>query len=70
MIDFEQVCAGMQWHLYVWVRALLSCTASPLPYHCVQLKIENSTLNEKIEDRNEELARLRKKTTTAVQVGG
>jgi chromosome segregation ATPase len=33
-----------------------------------QLKIENSTLNEKIEDRNEELAKLRKKATVAVQV--
>jgi hypothetical protein len=33
-----------------------------------QLKIENSTLNEKIEDRNEELHKLRKKTTTTVQV--
>ena len=32
-----------------------------------QLKIENSTLVEKIDDRNEELAKLRKKTTTAVQ---
>jgi hypothetical protein len=33
-----------------------------------QLKIENSTLNEKIEDRNEELSKLRKKATVAVQV--
>lgn len=33
-----------------------------------QLKIENSTLNEKIEDRNEELGKLRKKATVAVQV--
>lgn len=33
-----------------------------------QLKIENSTLVEKIEDRNEELSKLRKKTTAAVQV--
>ena len=33
-----------------------------------QLKIENSTLAEKIEDRNEELAKLRRKTTTTVQV--
>lgn len=33
-----------------------------------QLKIENSTLNEKIEDRNEELHKLRKKTTSTVQV--
>ena len=32
-----------------------------------QLEIENSTLVEKIDDRNEELAKLRKKTTTAVQ---
>ena len=29
-----------------------------------QLKIENQTLNEKIEERNEELLKLRKKTTT------
>ena len=33
-----------------------------------QLKIENQTLNEKIEDRNEELQKLRKKTTQTVQV--
>jgi hypothetical protein len=32
------------------------------------MQIENSTLNEKIEDRNEELAKLRKKTTGAIQV--
>ncbi|RYG41606.1 coiled-coil domain-containing protein [archaeon] len=32
-----------------------------------QLKIENSTLNEKIEDRNDEIAKLRKKATVAVQ---
>ena len=31
-----------------------------------QLKIENSTLNEKIEERNEELHKLRKKVTTTV----
>eukprot|EP00742_Colponemidia_sp_Colp-10_P002040 GILJ01002178.1.p1 GENE.GILJ01002178.1~~GILJ01002178.1.p1 ORF type:complete len:587 (+),score=147.39 GILJ01002178.1:256-1761(+) len=33
-----------------------------------QLKIENQTLNEKIEERNEELHKLRKKTVTTVQV--
>jgi hypothetical protein len=33
-----------------------------------QLKIENQTLNEKIEERNEDLHKLRKKTTTTVQV--
>ena len=33
-----------------------------------KLKIENQTLNEKIEERNEELHKLRKKTTTTVQV--
>lgn len=33
-----------------------------------QLKIENQTLNEKIEERNEELLKLRKKTTATVQV--
>ncbi|KAJ1455892.1 hypothetical protein M885DRAFT_518760 [Pelagophyceae sp. CCMP2097] len=33
-----------------------------------QLKIENATLNEKIEDRNEELQKLRKKNTANVQV--
>lgn len=33
-----------------------------------QLKIENQTLNEKIEERNEELQKLRKKTRTTVQV--
>jgi chromosome segregation ATPase len=33
-----------------------------------QLKIENQTLNEKIEDRNEELSKLRKKLTQTVQV--
>ena len=35
-----------------------------------QLKIENQTLNEKIEERNEELHKLRKKNTTTVQVRG
>lgn len=34
-----------------------------------QLKIENQTVNEKIEERNEELLKLRKKNTTTVQVG-
>lgn len=34
-----------------------------------QLKIENQSLNEKIEERNEELIKLRKKTTITVQVG-
>jgi len=33
-----------------------------------QLKIENQTLTEKIEERNDELHKLRKKTTTTVQV--
>jgi hypothetical protein len=33
-----------------------------------QLKIENQSLNEKIEERNEELLKLRKKTTSTVQV--
>lgn len=33
-----------------------------------QLKIENQSLNEKIEERNEELAKLRKKTANTVQV--
>ena len=33
-----------------------------------QLKIENQSLSEKIEERNEELLKLRKKTTTTVQV--
>jgi chromosome segregation ATPase len=33
-----------------------------------QLKIENQTMTEKIEERNEELLKLRKKTTTTVQV--
>lgn len=33
-----------------------------------QLKIENQTLNEKIEERNEELTKLRTKTTDTVQV--
>ena len=33
-----------------------------------QLKIENQTLNEKIEEANENLLKLRKKTTTTVQV--
>jgi histone deacetylase 6 len=32
-----------------------------------QLKIENSTLAEKIDERNEEISKLRRKTTTAVQ---
>jgi hypothetical protein len=34
-----------------------------------QLKIENQSLNEKIVERNEELVKLRKKTTITVQVG-
>ena len=34
-----------------------------------QLKIENQSLNEKIEERNEELVKLRKKMTATVQVG-
>jgi hypothetical protein len=34
-----------------------------------QLKIENQSLNEKIEERDEELVKLRKKTTVTVQVG-
>lgn len=33
-----------------------------------QLKIENQTLNEKIEERNDELHKLKKKATTTVQV--
>ena len=33
-----------------------------------QLKIENQTYNEKIEERNEELLKLRRKITTTVQV--
>jgi len=33
-----------------------------------QLKIENQTLNEKIEERNEELHKLRKKTNVTVQI--
>ncbi|GFR41474.1 hypothetical protein Agub_g2164 [Astrephomene gubernaculifera] len=33
-----------------------------------QLKIENQSLNEKIEERNEELLKLKKKTTTTVQI--
>jgi len=33
-----------------------------------QLKIDNQSLNEKIEERNEELLKLRKKTTSTVQV--
>ena len=34
-----------------------------------QLKIENQTYHEKIEERNEELLKLRRKITTNVQVG-
>jgi hypothetical protein len=33
-----------------------------------QLKIENQTLNEKIEERNEELSKLQRKTTTTVHI--
>ena len=32
-----------------------------------QLKIENQTLNEKIEERNEDLSKLKRKKTTTVQ---
>lgn len=35
-----------------------------------QLKIENQSLSEKIEERNEELLKLRRKNTNMVQVGG
>ena len=35
-----------------------------------QLRIENQSLTEKIEERNEELLKLKKKTTTTLQVGG
>lgn len=35
-----------------------------------QLKIENTNLNEKIEERNEDLAKLKKKITSTVQVRG
>lgn len=47
---------------------------SPIPprrLHLIdfeQLKIENQTVKEKIEERNEELLKLRKKNTTTVQV--
>ena len=34
-----------------------------------QLKIENQTYNEKIEERNEELMKLHQKITNTVQVG-
>lgn len=33
-----------------------------------QLKIENQTLNEKIEERNEDLHKLKKKNTNTVQI--
>lgn len=33
-----------------------------------QLKIENQTLNEKIEERHEDLHKLKKKNTTTVQI--
>ena len=33
-----------------------------------QLKIENQTLHEKIEERNEELSKLKRKKTITVQV--
>lgn len=33
-----------------------------------QLKIENQSLNEKIEDRNEDLHKLKKRNTTTVQI--
>lgn len=33
-----------------------------------QLKIENTTLNEKIEERNEDLLKLRKKATTTIHI--
>jgi len=33
-----------------------------------QLKIENQSLNEKIEERNEDLHKLKKKNTTTVQI--
>ena len=35
---------------------------------CFQLKIENQTLNEKIEERNEELSKLKRKRVAMVQV--
>lgn len=48
----------------------LSCTEGLHLIDFEQLKIENQSLNEKIEERNEELVKLRKKTTVTVQVGG
>ena len=39
-----------------------------LPLNAARLKIENQTLNEKIEERNEELHKLRKKTIVTVQI--
>ena len=33
-----------------------------------QLKIENQTLNERIQERNQDLHKLKKKTTTMVQI--
>lgn len=48
----------------------LCCTEGLHLIDFEQLKIENQSLNEKIEERNEELVKLRKKTTVTVQVGG
>lgn len=65
-----QVCRQLQ-TVYKHVGVMLSQEELAEGLHLIdfeQLKIENQSLNEKIEERNEELAKLRKKTATTVQV--
>lgn len=49
-------------------RLSLCLLSHPLRIDFEQLKIENQTLNEKIEERNEELLKLRKKMSTSAHV--
>ncbi|XP_045384056.1 coiled-coil domain-containing protein 96 [Lemur catta] len=54
-------------HFETRMRAQEDLTEGLLLIDCEQLKIENQTLNEKVEERNEELLKLRNKVTNNVQ---
>nr|XP_002746062.3 coiled-coil domain-containing protein 96 [Callithrix jacchus] len=55
-------------HLETMMRTQEALTEGLLLIDFEQLKIENQTFNEKIEERNEELLKLRNKVTNSVQV--
>ncbi|XP_012512210.1 PREDICTED: coiled-coil domain-containing protein 96 [Propithecus coquereli] len=55
-------------HFETRMRAQEDLTEGLLLIDCEQLKIENQTLNEKVEERNEELLKLRNKVTNNVQI--